>query len=312
MDIETERVLRRLKLSDLRLLRAVVEWGGVAKAARQLNVSQPAVSKALASMEHAVGVRLVDRTTRGVRATMYGEALLSCGTTVFDELTQSLNRIRFLSDPSAGLVRIGCTETGAASFVPTVIAKFAQERTRVLFEVTTADPMTLVEQRLVQRHVDLVIGALPIIRTKNDFDVVRLFPDRMVVMASRKSKWARRREIKLSDLVDESWVLPPSGTEPANLIADAFRKAGATPPRRVVTGFSIPLILHLLARGDHLAMLPALLARFSPHLHLKALPVSFPGVPREVGIVTLRNRTVGPLTKLFIDCARKLAASVQP
>ena len=307
---DTERVLRRLKLSDLRLLKTVVERGGMAKAARQLNMSQPAVSKTIASMEHALGVRLLDRDPRGVQATLYGEALLSGGITVFDGLTQCLNRIRFLSDPGAGLVRIGCTEPGAAGFVPTVIAKFAHERPRVMFEVTTADPMTLVEQRLAQRQVDLVIGALPPMKSKEDVDVVRLFPDRMVVMAGRHSKWAKLRKIKLSDLADQSWVLPPSGSEPAALIADAFRKAGTAPPRRVVTGFSIPLTLHLLARGDHLAMLPALLAQFSPHLHLKVLPVSFPGVPREIGIVTLKNRTLGPLVKLFIDCARELAASV--
>ena len=309
---DNERVLRRLKLSDLRLLRAVVEWGGMAKAARQLNMSQPAVSKTIAAMEHAFGVRLLDRGPRGVQATLYGEALLSGGVTVFDGLTQSLNRMRFLSDPSAELVRIGCTEAGAASFVPTVIAKFAQERPRAMFEVTTADPVTLVEQRLAQRQVDLVIGALPTLKSKEDIDVVRLFPDRTVVMASRHSKWAKRRRIKLSDLVNEAWVLPPSGSEAADLIADAFRKAGTAPPRRLVTGFSIPLTLHLLARGDHLAMLPALLPRFSPHLHLKVLPVSFPGVPREVGIVTLKNRTLGPLTMLFINCARELAASVHP
>ena len=308
---DNERVLRRLKLSDLRLLRAVVEWGGMAKAARQLNMSQPAVSKTIAAMEHAFGVRLLDRGRRGVQATLYGEALLSGGVTVFDELTQCLNRMRFLSDPSAELVRIGCTEA-AASFVPTVIAKFAQERPRAMFEVTTADPVTLVEQRLAQRQVDLVIGALPTLKSKEDIDVVRLFPDRTVVMASRHSKWAKRRRIKLSDLANEAWVLPPSGSEAADLIADAFRKAGAAPPRRLVTGFSIPLTLHLLARGDHLAMLPALLPRFSPHLHLKVLPVSFPGVPREVGIVTLKNRTLGPLTMLFINCARELAASVHP
>lgn len=310
MDSNSDRALRRLKLSDLRLLRAVVGLGGMAKAARHLNMSQPAVSKAIASMEHTLGVRLVDRTPGGIQATMYGDTLLSGGLVVFDELAQSLNRIRFLSDPSTGLVRIGCTEAGAASFVPAVIAKFAQERPRVSFEVTTADPVTLVEQRLAQRQVDLVIGALPTIKEKTNVDVVRLFPDRTVVMASCASKWARRRKIKLSDLEDEAWVLPPSGSEAATLIAEAFRKAGAVLPRRVVTGISIPLTLHLLARGDHLAMLPARLPHFSPHLHLTVLPVSFPGIPREVGIVTLRNRTVGPLTELFIGCAREPARAV--
>ena len=71
-----DRVLRRLKLSDLRLLQAVVQFGGMGKAAAHLNISQPAVSKAVATLEHTLGVRLLDRGPQGIAATRYGEALL--------------------------------------------------------------------------------------------------------------------------------------------------------------------------------------------------------------------------------------------
>ncbi len=189
-----------------------------------------AVSKAIASMEQSLGIRLLDRTSRGVQATMYGETLLRGGIAVFDELAKSLNQIRFLSIPEEGIVRIGCTEPGAAGFVPTVIVKFAQDRPRVLFEVMTADPTTLVEERLIRRQVDLVIGALPAIRSKTEVEVVRLFPDRMVIIASRHSKWAKRRKIKLADLVDEPWVLPRAGSTCCRRLSQSRR--GATKPRR--------------------------------------------------------------------------------
>src|SRR5437660_5964432 len=109
MDPE-DRTLRRLKLADLRLLHAVVQWGGMAKAAAHLNISQPAVSKAIAALEHTLGVRLLERHSQGVEPTVYGRALLKGGIAVFDELKQSLKQIEFLADPTAGELRIGCTE----------------------------------------------------------------------------------------------------------------------------------------------------------------------------------------------------------
>jgi len=76
-------------------------------------------------------VRLLDRTPAGVRPTVFGEALLNGGTAVFNELKQSLGRIQFLRDANAGELRIGCTEAGAASFVPAVIESFSRQRPRV-------------------------------------------------------------------------------------------------------------------------------------------------------------------------------------
>ena len=75
MDLD-DRSIRRLKLSDLRLVFAVAQWGGMAKAAARLNVSQPAVSKAIATIEQTLGVRLFDRNAQGVELTMYGQTLV--------------------------------------------------------------------------------------------------------------------------------------------------------------------------------------------------------------------------------------------
>jgi DNA-binding transcriptional LysR family regulator len=70
-----DRVSHRLKLRDLRLLLAVVEWGSMAKAAAHLNLTQSGVSKAIAELEHTFGVRLFDRTAQGAEPTLYGRTL---------------------------------------------------------------------------------------------------------------------------------------------------------------------------------------------------------------------------------------------
>jgi DNA-binding transcriptional LysR family regulator len=72
---------RRLRLRDLHVFSTVIQRGSMAKAARQLGVSQPAVSEVIADLEHALGVRLVDRSAQGVTATIYGNALLIRGST---------------------------------------------------------------------------------------------------------------------------------------------------------------------------------------------------------------------------------------
>jgi DNA-binding transcriptional LysR family regulator len=106
-----KRIGRALKLRDLHVLSTVVHCGSMAKGARQLGLSQPAVSGAIANLEGVVGVRLLDRSPQGVEPTIYAQALLKRGHVAFDELQQGLRDIEFLTDPTAGEVRIACPES---------------------------------------------------------------------------------------------------------------------------------------------------------------------------------------------------------
>src|ERR1044072_1771287 len=105
MDWES-RLGRRLRVRDLFILATVVKTGSMAKAAQQLGMTQPAVSGAIANLEHVLRVRLLDRNPRGIEPTFYAEALLKRAARVFDELTQSARDIEFLADPTAGEIKI--------------------------------------------------------------------------------------------------------------------------------------------------------------------------------------------------------------
>jgi DNA-binding transcriptional LysR family regulator len=305
-----DRVLRRLKLSDLRLFQAAVDRGGMAKAAAHLNISQPAVSKAIASLESTLGVRLLDRNPEGLELTIYGRALLDGGVAVFDELTKSVRQIEHLVDPEAGEVRIGCTEPGAAGFVPVLVARLSERYPRIVFRVTSADPVTLVSRELRQRKVELAIGAIPDEVLDKDIAVQLLFLDRHVVMAGEGNKWVHRRKIKLEKLIDEPWILPPPESPMGVSIAEAFRKNGLEPPQSRVISFSIPLCHHLLATGRFLTMHPIVMAKLGNYLPLKKLDADFDGIHREVRVVTLKNRTLSPLAGLVIEHARDLAKTM--
>ena len=103
----SDRVGRRLKLHDLNVLMIVVQSGSMGRAARRLNTTQPAVSRSIAELEHALGVRLLDRHRQGVEPTEYGRTLLDCAVAVFDDLRQGVKNIEFLADPTVGEISIG-------------------------------------------------------------------------------------------------------------------------------------------------------------------------------------------------------------
>ena len=306
MDL-ANRALRRLKLSDLRLFHAVVQRGGMAKAAADLNLSQPAVSKAIAALEHTLGVRLLERHPQGVEPTVYGRALLKGGMAAFDELKQSVKQIEFLSDPAAGELRIGCSEPLASGFVAAVIERLVRQYPRIVFHVVAADPVTLIEHELRQRSIDLVVAPTARIASHPDLDIEVLFDDRQVVMAGAKNKWVRRRKIALADLVDGPWLLPPPDSIIGTSILEMFRAGGLKPPRGHVVSFSIPLCCQLLVGGRFLAMLPVSMASVTRGVGLRILDVEFAGIPRPTGIIALKRRTPTPLAQRFIDEVREVA-----
>src|SRR5215467_2364874 len=93
------RIRRRLRLRDFEMLLAVGRERSMARAAAELAISQAAISKAIAEMEHALGLPLFDRTARGVEPTPYGRSLLKGAAAVVDDIRQSVNEIEYLADP---------------------------------------------------------------------------------------------------------------------------------------------------------------------------------------------------------------------
>jgi len=303
-----DRVSHRLKLRDLRLLLAVVEWGSMAKAAAHLNLTQSGVSKAIAELEHAFGVRLFDRTAQGAEPTLYGRALLKGGVAVFDELRQSINAIEHLADPTIGQLRLGCTEPMSWGVVPTVIDRLVQRHPRLSFQVTQSDPASLRYRDLPERKIELAIGRIIGPIPDNDVDAEILYEEKAFVVAGTEIRWAGRRKIKLADLVDEPWTLPTPDSFARSLLEDTFRASGLPPPRVNVVSYSIPLHNALLAKGHFLCVLPRSLLQFSAKLiSFKILPVELPVRPGPVGVITLKNRTLSPVAGLFIEHAREVA-----
>ena len=303
-----DRIGRRLKLRDLHTLVTVVRRGSMAKAAAELAVTQPAVSRIIADMEHMLGVRLLDRKPQGVEPTLFGHALLKCGDSVFEDLRHAVREIDSLADPTAGDVRIGGGGTMVEGLLPAAVESLSRQYPKIVFHVTLAPNTAYQYDELRARKLDLIIGRIPQALAQDDLNIEILFDEPIFVVAGARNPWTRRRRIALADLVDEPWVLPPGDTVPGSFVRELFRVSGIELPRRGALCGSLQFTYALMATGRYLGLFPKSLLHFGgSRFALKVLPIKLPITPPPVGIVTLKNRTIPPAAKLFIDCVRTVA-----
>jgi DNA-binding transcriptional LysR family regulator len=304
----TDRIGRRLNPHDLHIFMAVAEQGNMARAADGLAISRPVVSRTIADLEHALGVRLLDRSPHGVEPTLYGHALLKRCVAVFDELKQSVLDIESLRDPNAGEVRIGCTEPMAAGFVSAVINRLSRQYPQLLFQLELCTTPAQQYHVLRERRCDLVIARVWPDACEADLDVEMLFDDEVCVVVGPGSRWLGHRKLTLAELVDENWLLAPVDNQPGSPVFEIFHALGLSVPRARVLSYSLNIRHSLLATGRFLAIIPASVLRFGPPSStIKVLPCRLPTSTQPVAITVLKNRTVSPIVNLVAETARALA-----
>lgn len=303
------RIGRRLRLRDLHILLAVVQAGSMARAAANLAVSQPAVWKAISDLECAVGLRLLDRSPRGVEPTRYGEALVKRAATVFDELRQGVKELDSLADPNIGELRIGTSEPIAGVATARIIERVSRKYPRVIFHVDSGDT-ALIYQKLRDREVDLIV--VRVRGNEEDTDTHILHDDTFVVAAGTRNPWVKRGRIRLADLLGEPWILPPLDSWSGILIREAFAACKLALPQATVFTFSNALRNNLAASGRFLTVVPDyLMTSPAKHPGLTALPVRLEATRRQIGIVTLKKRTLSPVAEVFVACGRELAQELR-
>jgi DNA-binding transcriptional LysR family regulator len=269
--VDWERQLgRRVKLQALHALCAVAECGSLSQAARYFGCSQPAISALIAELEETVGVRLLDRSAKGVEPNIYGHALLRRWAVAFDELKQGLNDIESLAGSPAGELRIGCTEGVANAILKPIIEAFAAKHPSVCLRVNYDATLTPELSQLRDRNIDVCLGRwrkLPV--ADGDFNVEVLLEDETVVAASKRSM-----------------------------------------PRPFLVTYSVPLRISMVANSEYITVFPASILRFNHDLGLVTLPVELPPQVWPIAIVTLRNRVMTPAAQLFCEEVRAFARTL--
>jgi DNA-binding transcriptional LysR family regulator len=305
-----DRIGRRLRLKDLHTLQSIAEVGSMAKASNRLGLSQPAISKAIADMEHTIGATLLDRSSRGVELTECGRLLVERTQVVFDEIRQGIIDIVQRSDPAQGIVRIGTTEPVTA-VVSEIIGHLVRQYPGIRYHIVVGDRDAL-EHALRERTLDVALTRWAPSPVAADLAAEVLFRSSLVVMAERKHPLLRTgRKLRLADLMQEQWTLSPPDSFLGRTGVDLFRRHRLPLPSTVVTTISIYMRLNLLASGRFITLLPMQILRHrSSSAWIRALNVDLGDTSAPIASITLKGRRAGGAVRLFQQASRDVCKAM--
>lgn len=303
-----DRIGRRLKLKDLHTLQTIAEVGSMAKAANLLAMSQPAISKAIADMEHVVGAPVLDRSSRGVELTESGRILVARGRVIFDEVREGLKDIGAAVDPTQGDLRIGAADP-LTGVVAEIITQLFSKYPRITYHVTVSDATTTLRQ-LRDRELDVVLTRWNPATTPDDLSYEVLFHSPLAVFANKNHPLVKRKNLSLKDLMGEQWTLSPPDSYLGLIVADIFRRNKLEWPRSIVTAISIHMRVNLLASGNFISVLPTTILRHRGNsAWLRALDVDLNEVG-PIAAITLKKRRPPGALKLFLETSRRVCKAI--
>ena len=289
---------------------AVVEHGSLAAAARQLHLTQQALSASLANLEQDLAVRLFDRSPGGVtKATQHGKALIRHARSQLAGSERARQELRNLSDARTGTVTVGLGESFAGDIIAKAILRFRRSRPGIRVNLIEGYSEKL-RHRLYDGEFDFIAAGVSAYELAEGFTREVIYSTNDVIAVRPEHPLAARRNLQLKDLEGQAWLVPYSRPADLDVIIETFVAGNLEPPRNVVGSDAYRIGMQLLLSSDLLIMVsPELIA---PELGkrpaaLKVLAIDKPTVARNASLIHASDRPLTPPAALLLDEVRKVA-----
>lgn len=255
--MEPDHLVAKLRFRHLRLLKEVQGRGSLRAAALALNLTQPALSKALTEIEAAFGFPLFARAARGLTPTAQGEVVLRGATLLLEQLTHVRSEA-ITADRFVAHVRIGAPPFVAQVYLPDVISKLVLREMPVRVKLIEERVPFLI-RALQQGELDALITTFPqqmLASDANAFEYANLFEVSFAVVAASTHPLVRSRRTDWARLAREPWVMPAEGSMGRKLIEQCFTHAGVPAPLPVIESTSPTTSVQLIAAGLGIGIVP--------------------------------------------------------
>ena len=286
----------RISLKQLEAFHTIVDLGSVKSAAEFLNVSQPAISHLLRSLEEGVGFKLFERSGRAL-------ALTSNGGRFFEEARLSIRAVSDIEQKAqairqgkVGHIRVAALPAYADGIVSTVIGSFLAQRKGIFVEIESFG-MTQVIDLVASGQFDLGVVALPL--NNPDLQVHPWKKSSVICTVPADHEYASRDKIPLGSLNGQDFISIGSGSPFRYQTMELFRKF-AIEPNFIAEVRTQRIALRLVEQGVGLALMDQDIARESPSPDVKVIPIE-PEMNWEFCFVTARYRKGSPILSDLIE-----------
>lgn len=288
-----------METRDLEYVLAVEAHGGIGRAAEALDMTQPALTKAVQRVEAQLGVPLFERTTLGMRVTQAGAVFLERARRIRLEYEDAIKEMRGIQTGEQGVLRLGYSPSMPNALVLGACRQLIRERPVARLRLTMRVARELMDL-LQAGELDLAIAPLP--RQANPALVSReLFTDRLAVVADENHPLLQRRNLTLADLTDQQWLLPSSHVLIRQQIDAAFTELGLSAPiLRVETDFGSTALFDLVRGTEMLCIAGSTSNGAQAGLRPIALRPDALDLGRRVGVMSRAGAYLSPLALRMI------------
>jgi DNA-binding transcriptional LysR family regulator len=291
-------------LRRLQVLREVATRGSFSAAALALAYTQSSVSEHVAALERELGVTLLDRSSRPVRPTHTGTAVLRHAESLLEQEAAMREELAALTRGDTGKLRVAAFQTAWTSFLPRAVAAHGRTHPAVELTLNLSEPDASL-RALRAGEIDLAVtyhfdGQPDSAR----FQVHHLLDDGYRAVVPATHRLARRREVTFADLSGEDWVAPPPDNHYTRFIGDLCRKHGGFTPTLAYPVPDIVMAMPLIAAGLGVTLQPALSLRH-PHPGVAVRPVAQAPARRVLAVWRAHTRTptVAPMVAALREAA---------
>jgi DNA-binding transcriptional LysR family regulator len=283
-----------LDWEQLGYFRTVGRTQNVTRAAEQLGMTQPALSRSLGRLERELGVPLFERVGRNVRITRYGEAFLPYVERGLRELEEGRRQLADLSGVEHGIIAFGFLFTLGVEVVPELVRGFKEEHPSVRFDLSQSTGAAL-ERQLVAGEVDLCLTSGPVTNPRVAWK--RLGDEELILIVPRGHRLAKRRSVRLREVASEPFVSYKPNTAMRDLGDDLCRKAGFV-PTIAFEGEESGTVAGFVAAGLGVAIVPTATPHASGSVRLH---ITEPLARRSIGAIWMKDRYLPASTRAFRD-----------
>jgi DNA-binding transcriptional LysR family regulator len=301
-----------VELNQLRHVLAAARARNLTLAARELDISQPALSKSIRILEKELGATLFERGRFGVRLTSFGEAVLLHSQAI-EAQTQSLKtQVESLKRGSSGLVRIGCGASAATALIPLALSRFVEKCPDVKFNILYGLNRSLLPW-VRSGEIEFSLSFAPTFSGDSDLVYEPLYNETGAIVARHGHPLASARNVSVARLAACKWVLSQSLPLDRLWFQNIFLSHGVNPPDVTVETDSTVLMKSLVSSSDFVTILPLdLLFWEETPRSLIELKTEVPRWSGSVGITRRRRGTLSPASAAFIDDIKSVVAEGLP
>ena len=300
-----------LKIRHLQLLVTLSEVKNIGKVANHLNVSQPAISKTLNSIEEGMGVTLFERTTKGMEPTDSGLCLVKYAKKILNEMSEVQEELIDISEGRIARISLGVLPSTATLLVPRFI-KIIESRsiiTNITVRESTSDSLLTM---LRDGDLDLVIINLPRKPLGIEFEVELLHQDPIVVVVANDHPLTSCKTLKWSDLEKYPMVLPPEFATTRASIDEFLKQNKVIISKNFIQSVSTLTNIGVLLHTKSTAFLSREIAQYFENLGLVSiLPLNMGNIHIDVATVRLKERRMTPAQNSVIDILKEVTSDFE-